>query len=412
MTRATLGFTGLLVLIAGGLSAQAPTLKSTSKSTSGITGVPAPDKGGATEVLQVGDYVPEFGIGCANGAGTAGGPNDMALGVTATSMPAEFFLESVSYNLWNNISPNITNLQFAIWSGGGYAPGATGSMTSVPFTGSGFFTVSLTPRLPVAAGEAPGGAFFIGLNQNQRNVGFSVGVDSSSGSAGTSFIRAPTCGASAFVTLDALGFPGNWVIRAVANEVQIPVELMTEVLQVGDYVPEFGIGCANGAGTAGGPNDMALGVTATSMPAEFFLESVSYNLWNNISPNITNLQFAIWSGGGYAPGATGSMTSVPFTGSGFFTVSLTPRLPVAAGEAPGGAFFIGLNQNQRNVGFSVGVDSSSGSAGTSFIRAPTCGASAFVTLDALGFPGNWVIRAVANEVLVPVELMTISFDDE
>ena len=225
MTRGTLILTAALVLIAGSVAAQAPSLHGTS----GITGVPAPDpvQGGATEVLQVGDYGPEFGIGCSNGAGTSGGPNDLALGVTATSMPANFFLQSVSYNLFTNISPTITNLQFALWAGGAAAPGATGNMTAVPFTGSGFFTVALTPRMPVAASTAPGGAFFMGLLQNQSNVGFRVGVDSSSGSAGTSYIRAATCGAVAFATLDSLGFPGNWVIRAVANEIQIPVELMT-----------------------------------------------------------------------------------------------------------------------------------------------------------------------------------------
>ncbi len=224
MTRGTLILTAALVLIAGSVAAQAPSLHGTS----GITGVPAPDpvQGGATEVLQVGDYGPEAGIGCSNGAGTSGGPNDLALGVTATSMPANFFLQSVSYNLFTNISPTITNMQFALWAGGGVAPGATGNMTSVPFTGSGFFTVALTPRMPVAASTAPGGAFFMGLLQNQSNVGFRAGLDQTS-SAGTSYIRAPTCGAAAFQTVDSLGFAGNWVIRAVANEIQIPVELMT-----------------------------------------------------------------------------------------------------------------------------------------------------------------------------------------
>ena len=220
MRRTVFMITGVLILMAGTALAEPPTLHGTAGDATATA--PAPIQGGATELLQVGDYGPEFGIGCSNGAGTSGGPNDLALGVTATSMPATFYLQSVSYNLFTQISPNITNMQFATWDGGA-APGGTGNMTSVPFV-QGFNTVALTPRLTVD--NAVAGQFYMGLLQNQSNVGFRAGVDSSSGSAGTSFIRAPTCGAVAFLTLDSLGFPGNWVIRAVANE-QFPVELMT-----------------------------------------------------------------------------------------------------------------------------------------------------------------------------------------
>ncbi len=220
MRRIVLVMLGAIVLMAG--VAQAQTLHGTA----GAAGVkaPAPNLGGATELLQVGDFVPEFGIGCSNGTGTSGGPNDLALGVTATSMPATFYLQSVSYNLFTQISPNITNMQFAAWAGGA-SPGATGNMTYVPFA-QGFNTVALDPRLEVGAATAPGGQFYMGLLQNQSTVGFRAGVDSSSGSAMTSFIRAATCGATNFTLLDNLGFPGNWVIRAVANEL-VPVELMT-----------------------------------------------------------------------------------------------------------------------------------------------------------------------------------------
>jgi hypothetical protein len=47
----------------------------------------------------------------------------------------------------------------------------------------------------------------------------------------------------------------------------------------------------------------------------------------------------------------------------------------------------------------------SGSWGTSFIRAPTCGAGAFTLLDNLGFPGNWCM-AVTADGIVPVELQS------
>lgn len=222
MRRIVFVMLGALILMAGVAQAQV-----TLKGTAGAAGIkaPAPNLGGATELLQVGDFVPEAGIGCSNGTGTSGGPNDLALGVTATSMPATFYLQSVTYNLFTQISPNITNMMFAAWAGGGTAPGATGNMTSVPFA-QGFNTMTLDPRMEVAAATAPGGAFYMGLNQNQSTVGFRAGLDSSSGSAGTSYIRAPTCGAAAFALADDLGFPGNWVIRAVANEA-IPVELMT-----------------------------------------------------------------------------------------------------------------------------------------------------------------------------------------
>jgi hypothetical protein len=224
MRRTVFILSGALILMAGAAMADSPTLLGTAGN-AGAIAPGNPVEGGATEVLQVGDYVPELGIGCSNGAGTSGGPNDLALGVVATTMPATFYLESVSYNLFTQISPTITSMQFAAWNGGGASPGATAATTSVPFN-PGFNTVALSPRLQIGAATAPGGAFYMGLHQTQSNVGFRAGVDNSSGSAGTSFIRAPTCGAASFITLDAIGYPGNWVIRAVANTT-FPVELMT-----------------------------------------------------------------------------------------------------------------------------------------------------------------------------------------
>ncbi len=216
MRQSVLAMMGALILMTG--VAQSQTLHGTA----GAAGAqaPAPDFG---EVLQVGDFVPEFGIGCSNGAGTAGGPNELALGVTATAVPATFYLKSVSYNLFTQISPNITSLQFVTWAGGASIPGASGNETSVPFA-QGFNTVHVSMK--VGARTAPGGHFFIGLEQKQSTAGLRAGVDSSSGSAKTSYIRAATCGAAAFTLLDTLGFLGNWVIRAVALEL-IPVELMT-----------------------------------------------------------------------------------------------------------------------------------------------------------------------------------------
>ncbi len=220
--------TGLLILGAGAAVAEPPTLKGTG-SAGGVT-APPPEHGGATEVLQVGDFTPEIGIGCSNENGTSGGPNSMALQVTATSMPPTFYLQSATYYSFTQSSPTITQMLFAIRVDGP-SPGATAAVAPIPFLVDEFNVAVFEPRLPVGEATAPGGRFYIGLIQSQTDVGFRAGVDTSSGSDMTSYIRAPACGAANFTLLDTLGFPGNWVIRAIANEL-IPVELMT--FQVSD----------------------------------------------------------------------------------------------------------------------------------------------------------------------------------
>ena len=104
----------------------------------------------------------------------------------------------------------------------------------------------------------------------------------------------------------------------------------------------------------------------------------------------------------------GTQSGVPF-GVGNHTVVINPPIQVTAGQAPGNQLFFGLNQPQANVGVRIGLDSSSGSAATSFIRAPTCGAGAFTLVDNLGFPGNWVMAAIIND-MVPVELMNFKVE--
>ncbi len=222
MRRIVFVIAGLLILETGTAVAEPPTLKGTGGA-AGAT-APTPEHGGATEVLQVGDFLPEIGIGCSNDPGTSGGPNSMALRVTATSMPATFYLQSGTYSNFDQGSPTITHMLFATRVDG-TSPGATAAVASISFV-DGFNTAVFEPRLPVGAATAPGGRFYIGLIQSQTDAGFRAGVDSSSGSEMTSYVRAPACGVSAFTLLDALGFPGNWVIRAVANEL-VPVELMT-----------------------------------------------------------------------------------------------------------------------------------------------------------------------------------------
>lgn len=176
----------------------------------------------------------------------------------------------------------------------------------------------------------------------------------------------------------------------------------TEQLFRGDLGAEIGIGCSNGTGTSGGPNELAVGVTA-SVATPFNVISTTYNIFTNISPTMTSLSFIAWGGGGSPGGPAGTETGLPFS-QGNHTHNLASPISVGSSQ-----FYFGLANFQSNAGWRAGLDTSSGSAGTSFIRAATCGAVAWTTLDSIGFPGNWVMAAVVDD-LIPVELM--EFDVE
>jgi hypothetical protein len=171
------------------------------------------------ELLFYGDLSPELGIGCSNPSGTSGGPNDVAVGVTASCTPP-LVLTSHFYNVFTQVSPNINHLDFVAWAGGP-SPGSeiAGTRQSLaPNWGVGDHTA------PLNGATVPTQQFYFGQNQNQTNVGMRWGVDTSSGSWATSFIRAPACGASSWFLLDNLGFPGNWCF-AVSVDCGVPVEL-------------------------------------------------------------------------------------------------------------------------------------------------------------------------------------------
>lgn len=168
-----------------------------------------------TEQLYRGDLVAEIGLGCSNPSGTSGGPNDWAVGVTASATPP-FDIVSTTYNIFTNVSPTINQFDFRAWAGGA-SPGAQfGSQAGLPF-GTGNHTAVIAPAITVSAANAPGGQFYFGFNQGQTTAGIRIGEDTSSASAGTSFIRAPTCGAASFVTVDSIGYGGNWVMAAVID---------------------------------------------------------------------------------------------------------------------------------------------------------------------------------------------------
>jgi hypothetical protein len=173
-----------------------------------------------------------------------------------------------------------------------------------------------------------------------------------------------------------------------------------ELLFYGDLTPELGIGCSNASGTSGGPNDVAVGVTA-SLTLPFRITAHYYNVFTQVSPNINQLSFVAWQGGATPGPEIGRQSIAPEWGQGDHTVAINGLLVLSA------QFYFGQNQNQTDVGMRWGVDSSTGSWGTSFIRAPTCGATSFMLLDDLGFPGNWVMAAsVEPGGIIPVELQS------
>ena len=199
-----------LVLLAGGAAAE--------NTLGGYDGTPAGPPQLRPETLFQGDLVPEMGLGCANPAGTSGGPNDIVVGVSAAAAPP-FSITGHYYEIFTNVSPNITSLSFLVEAGGAAPGGEIGRQAGLNWT-VGPHTVAIAPPLPVNTGQ-----FYFGHNQPQTNVGMRWGLDTSS-SAVTSYIRAPGCGAVVYTLVDALGFPGNWCFTADIDTV-VPVELQS-----------------------------------------------------------------------------------------------------------------------------------------------------------------------------------------
>jgi len=177
-----------------------------------------PQAGETTEALFRGDMIPEIGLGCSNGTGGSGGPNDWASGVTATLIPP-FGIISTTYNSFTNVSTTITTLTFKVWAAGGIPGAEVAAQTGIPFAQANH-TVAVAPPIVMSVQD-----FYIGLTQPQSNVGIRIGMDTTTAD-GQQFILAPGCGANVWTTVEALGFPGNWVVRAIIDDT-IPVELMT-----------------------------------------------------------------------------------------------------------------------------------------------------------------------------------------
>jgi len=171
----------------------------------------------AMETLFRGDLVPEIGIGCSNGTGNSGGPNDVAVQVTASLAPP-FGVISTTYNVFTN-NGFVTTHSFVAWAGGA-TPGAEIGRQPTPPT-QGANTAAISPFIPIASAS-----FHFGFNQPSTAEGMRWGLDTSGGGTGDSFIRAPTCGLTNWGSVTSIGFPGNWVMAAVIDDA-VPVELMT-----------------------------------------------------------------------------------------------------------------------------------------------------------------------------------------
>ena len=182
----------------------------------GQSGLPYPGPEIRPEMLYQGDLIPEMGLGCSNPTGNSGGPNDIVVGVIAGLAPP-FCITSHFYNIYTS-SIYMNELNFIVLTGMAQ-PGTQIAMVPGMDWSFGSHTVAISPPVPV-----PTAFFFFGHNQPQSDAGMRWGLDTNSGSAQTSYIRAPSCGAVAYQTVDSLGFPGNWVM-SVSTDAGSPVEL-------------------------------------------------------------------------------------------------------------------------------------------------------------------------------------------
>jgi len=170
------------------------------------------------------------------------------------------------------------------------------------------------------------------------------------------------------------------------------------VLFVGDLGAEVGIGCSNSSGTSGGPTAVAVWYDSP-LPTPFIISSHYYHVFTQVSPAMSALTFRVWSGGEVPGSPIGSFTGLDFS-AGNHTVAIEPAIEVHEAQ-----FYYGQVQPQDSVGMRWGLDTSSESAGASFVLAPTCGLDSWHTVDSVGFPGNWVMTVSLETCgYPPVEL--------
>jgi len=218
---------GATAVVASGVAigaVQTPTLSSGSAVKKDFGALPKMAEGpnGATEPLFRGDMLPDLGLGCSNGTGTTGGPNDWATKVTSTLTPP-YGIASTTYNIFTFNSGTTWNLM--VWNNGATPGTVVGQFNLGQANGTvGNHTVPLVPgnlTIPAAAGTT----WFFGLSQGANTNGVRIGMDNSGSVPATVYIRAPGCGLAAFGTVESIGFPGFWVHRIIVDQ-GFPVELM------------------------------------------------------------------------------------------------------------------------------------------------------------------------------------------
>ena len=220
MRRTGLVMLAVSALVLIGITAMAENRLDNPAATGGGVGLPPVPHGEATEALFRGDMIPEIGLGCSNPSGTSGGPNDWAVGVTATLTPP-FGIIQTTYNVFTNVAPSLSQFTFKAWQPGS-SPGAEIGAQALGAAGAsqGNHTVAVSPAITITTPS-----FYFGFLQAQTAAGLRLGEDTTT-STGNSFIRAPGCGLSGWGTVDSIGYPGNWVMRAIVDDT-IPVELMS-----------------------------------------------------------------------------------------------------------------------------------------------------------------------------------------
>jgi len=213
--------TGIAVaaLLVGGVyhaqSVEAKTAKFQAAAIEGVAphtvGNVSPHLGRATEALFRGDMTDESGLACSSG------PQDNAVGVTATLAPP-FGVISTTY-IMRTLTGNLGTFNFTVYASGG-TPGAVIGQQAIPNGGTtGTHTVTINPAINVTTQQ-----FYFGVGWTGAGAVYPGRDTSSTPISGTSFIRAPTCGVTNFVALESIGFPGNWCFRAIIDDF-IPVEL-------------------------------------------------------------------------------------------------------------------------------------------------------------------------------------------
>jgi hypothetical protein len=185
--------------------------------------LPVVDAGGLC-CMQKGFSVSQ-GIGCSNGTGTSGGPNDVAEGLTLCSPGIPVDVLTFSYIVWTPGVPGfVTASSFAVFDGAGASPGATVCKgPAIPWATFGTYSIPITGCKITPDMTNGQGHIFVGLNQGGIG-GMRWGYDSISGITGDAWIRASACGASNWGTLTGFGLPGAWVFR-VCVDAQGPVEV-------------------------------------------------------------------------------------------------------------------------------------------------------------------------------------------